>query len=507
MTDRPSVAIIGGGISGLTAGIFAIKYGFNATIYERNTSVGGLCTGWNRKGTHIDGCIHWLTESNRGVLHKLWKETGAVDETTNVYHYQIYSQAVRNGKTISFYTNPDKLQEELLKHCESRNDEKLVKLFVKAVRRCKRNALTVEEPFHLWNWWDKLKFIWKIRTIIPVVTKFAKLSIREFADQFQSKDLQYAFRNTLVPDEYSLFSLMSTFGGISSQNSGIALGGSKAMVERMKDNFIALGGTLKLNADVDHIDVQGDIATGVVMKNKNAHVASEGVEKYDYDYIIPACDIHHVLVDLFSNKFTIDTITERDLDKERNPTYSMIMLSLRTKKNLDGVEFNRYVNCREYQILGKTFDTLYMKHFGYDKNLVDQEGHTVVQAIVTTDESMFDALQAMTKEEYKQFKKDVGVQLMAKIYEMDGDMYGQLELLDVVTPVTFTHYVNAYKGTFMTYMLTKNNRQMIIRNNVIPLKNVALAGHWVMVPGGVPIAAMQGKFAAYTIAHAAGLIR
>ena len=57
---KKKIVIIGGGISGLTAGIFALRNGYDATILEKNSSVGGLCTGWNRKGWYIDGCIHQI---------------------------------------------------------------------------------------------------------------------------------------------------------------------------------------------------------------------------------------------------------------------------------------------------------------------------------------------------------------------------------------------------------------------------------------------------------------
>ncbi len=489
MTEKKKVAIIGGGVSGLTAGIYALNYGFDATIYERNTSVGGLCTGWSRKGTYIDGCIHWLTESNRGVLNKLWRETGAIDENTKVYHYDIYSQSVYNGKAVNMYCDCDKLEEEFLRYSVDDNDRKLVKMFVRAVRRCDHNALTVEKPFHLWKLKDTLKFIWKILPIMTVIKKYGKLSIRDFGAQLKSKDLKFCFANSLVPDGYSLFSLMSTFGGIASKNSGTALGGSKAMVERMKDTYLRKGGKLVLRADVQKIEVENDTARGLRMGDGSLVEA---------DYIIPACDLHYVIEKLLDSKYHVPAVDERDEKKAYNPTYSMIMLSFRTKKDLSGIVHNRYVHCKDYDVLGRTYDVVYIKHFGYDKSLTE-DGYTVVQAIVTTSEDQFDKLQAMSKEEYKDFKQRIGEQLHQIILDTEPDTYGDLELLDVVTPMTFTHYVNTYKGTFMTYMLTKDSKQMILRNNMLPVKNIAMAGHWMMVPGGVPIAAMQGKFAAQTI--------
>lgn len=496
MDKKKQVAIIGAGVSGLTAGIYALKYGFDVTIFERNVSVGGLCTGWFRRGSYIDGCIHWLTESNRGVLNQLWRETGAIAPDTQVFHYDVYSQVVYGGKTINFYTNTERLEAELLSFAHSTNDQKLVRIFVKAVSKCKRNALTTNVPYHFWKLPQKLSFIWKIRSIIGVVRNYGKLSIADFARQFDSPELAYAFRNNLVPDEYSLFSLMSTFGGIASANSGTPLGGSKAMVERMKDKFIQLGGSLRLRTDVAEIEVVNNVATGLCL--------ADGT-RFEADYIIPACDLHFTRDGLLGGKYPVPQLAERDELKAENPTYSMILASFRTAKALDGVAHNRYVNCPEYSVLGHKFDVIYIKHFAYDASISADKQTTVVQAIVTTNEDMYDQLAAMQPTDYKEFKRNVGEQLEQIIYQTEADRYGQLELLDVATPLTFTHYVNAYKGTFMTYMFTKNNPQMILHNNLLPLRNVALAGHWMMVPGGVPIAAMQGKFAAQTIARAEGL--
>ena len=38
--------IIGGGISGLSAGIRALEKGYSVDIYEKNANAGGCCTGW-----------------------------------------------------------------------------------------------------------------------------------------------------------------------------------------------------------------------------------------------------------------------------------------------------------------------------------------------------------------------------------------------------------------------------------------------------------------------------
>ena len=43
------VVIIGAGVSGLSAGIYALQAGYSVEIYEKNKMPGGECAGWNRQ--------------------------------------------------------------------------------------------------------------------------------------------------------------------------------------------------------------------------------------------------------------------------------------------------------------------------------------------------------------------------------------------------------------------------------------------------------------------------
>ena len=68
MQQRKTIVIIGAGVAGLSAGIYAEQHGFHAILLEKNPSVGGMCTGWYRKGYYLDGCVHWLTGTKEGTL-------------------------------------------------------------------------------------------------------------------------------------------------------------------------------------------------------------------------------------------------------------------------------------------------------------------------------------------------------------------------------------------------------------------------------------------------------
>ena len=85
-----NVIIIGAGISGLTAGVYAKKSGFNVTILEHHIIPGGLSTSWTRKGYLFEGGMHWLTGSLETLsINKVWKEVGALQENNPIYNTEV----------------------------------------------------------------------------------------------------------------------------------------------------------------------------------------------------------------------------------------------------------------------------------------------------------------------------------------------------------------------------------------------------------------------------------
>ena len=66
------IIIVGAGLAGLTAGIYARQSGFDVTIYESHNIPGGASTSWRRKGYYFEGGLHWLTGSSpKTQLYKL----------------------------------------------------------------------------------------------------------------------------------------------------------------------------------------------------------------------------------------------------------------------------------------------------------------------------------------------------------------------------------------------------------------------------------------------------
>lgn len=77
MAPNGSLIIIGAGIAGLSAGIYARKNGYDVSIFEMHDRPGGMCTSWKRGGYVFDYSIHNLAGTGeRSGLRRVWEELG-----------------------------------------------------------------------------------------------------------------------------------------------------------------------------------------------------------------------------------------------------------------------------------------------------------------------------------------------------------------------------------------------------------------------------------------------
>ena len=98
------IIIIGGGISGLSAGVYGLLSGFEVSIYEKNALPGGECTGWNRKGYHIDNCIHWLTGTRKDTeLYEVWNKVGALGDFVEYAKLESFYSSTYKGQYVLCY--------------------------------------------------------------------------------------------------------------------------------------------------------------------------------------------------------------------------------------------------------------------------------------------------------------------------------------------------------------------------------------------------------------------
>ncbi len=84
---------------------------------------------------------------------------------------------------------------------------------------------------------------------------------------------------------------------------------------------------------------------------------------------------------------------------------------------------------------------------------------------------------------------------------------GQVEMVDVATPLSYERYTGNWQGSSCGWLLTKRTMPLMIlgmRKTLPGLKNFWMAGQWVEPGGSVPVVAMSGRLAVQSICRQDG---
>ncbi len=478
------IIVIGGGIAGLTAGIYAKLYGYDVEIYEKNHEAGGFLTSWYRSGNVIDGCLHWLIGTKEGSrLNKIWQTNGGL-EGVEIVHPNSFYEVLFEGEKLLFYRDEASLRTELLRHCNGENDAYWANAFMDAIVEMGEAVMPCEVPFELnaKPLPPKMSFMRKLRP-------FLSLNVEDFAQKFDSPIMRFAFLNGLVDRHFSMNYLLQTFANFIIGNASLPVGGSHQVRDNLVRKFTALGGKLYPRTPVQEIVVEGNRATGILANG----------EFRSADYVIPACDMHYTFQTLLGGKFGTP-YQGFDDDKSEYPTYSFIIASFKTKRSFKKDEIAAVHKVEKYTLFGKTYDALSLRQYGYADGFI-HDGYTTVSVMLPTYEEDYEYLKGLTKAEYAAFKAHFAQIFKSKL----EDVYdAEFELIDTLTPLTYERYNHSYKGSFMTYALQSRKPQSLRSALIDGLDNVVLANQWLFMPGGTPVAVIVGKFALQHVLHKDG---
>ena len=482
------VIIIGAGISGMTAGIYAANNGFDVTIYEKHSIPGGECTGWKRDGVFIDGCAHWIVGVNPKVqLYKLWEFIGAFNKDTKIFKTEYLNKFDIDGEIVTFYSDLKKLKNELLRI--GPNDKKIINKFIKAVKAYQHVSIPIKKPMDLMNPFDYMVMGLKLLPMARAYYKYTHITIDEFASKCKSKILAETFRRTFDPS-YNVHSLLYVMQALSQWDAGVVEGGSLKMALDIAKRFKDLGGKFVYNANVEKIVTKDNLATGIIVNN----------EFVEADYIIPTCDMHYTLFNLLDNKYTTEFYKKRFENIKEYALQQTVFCSYKLSGNNDNINTMVNIKIKPINIADSIIDSISIRCHKYDSSL--NNGYSTITVMIPILDVSYNYFKNLNREDYEKAKIKIGNIILNEVinyYKINKD---DIKLIDVATPLTYERYLNAYRGSYMSFITTNTNDKLMDTGLLDGLDNVFMAGQWVMPPGGLPIALFTGKHAAYRVSRA-----
>lgn len=109
------IVIVGGGIAGLCAAVYAQRSGYQAEVLEMHTMTGGLAMSWHRHGYTFETCLHWLVGSKPGSdFNRMWREVCDIDQLQFMDPVEFVRMEDEHGQSLPISTNVNQLEKELL---------------------------------------------------------------------------------------------------------------------------------------------------------------------------------------------------------------------------------------------------------------------------------------------------------------------------------------------------------------------------------------------------------
>jgi phytoene dehydrogenase-like protein len=473
------VVIVGAGIAGLTAGVYALQSGFDVTIYESHSIPGGASTSWRRKGYLFEGGMHWLTGSSPGSpLNKLWRNIGALDDTTPIYYGKPFLTSEYNGQTVHLYRDVEKLMQHLTSI--SPEDEKEIIRLVKDIKKFAKVTMPITDIKGVRVKEKSGMSIFTLLGMIPAFMRmsyYAKQTVQEYLLRFKSPLLQQLLQ-TITTEDYLSVAMIFTLATLCSGDGGYSEGGSLAMAKRIADKVEALGGTIKYRTHVSKVPVKDYTAAGVVI----------GDTEIFADAVIVTQDTRAAIDTLFDTP-----ISEPWAEKMRKNTTPIlnIFISIGVEADLSDLPERIFFNLdkpllcggQEKRILGIN---RYPGYKGYAPS-----GCTAITSALIGDTYDF-WKQCKDNGTYEAEKQKLAERFIEILGNKWPQIKGKIAIWDVATPLTYERYLHSYKGSWMS-LLEKGSTMESYPTKPEKIKNLYFAGQRLTPPGGLPVAAETGR--------------
>lgn len=494
--DRKKVIIIGGGISGMTTGIYLQINGYDTEIVEKNANYGGACTGWERKGCYIDGCIHWMTGVNPGSsYYDLWRDTHAITDDTEIYFQEDFAFFdFGGGRSFTVWADADKLEKELVAFAPE--DEKEIRRFCKLVRRFQRIEGPVNKPVDQMGLGQLLKVAFTMGGDLYWVSKMSKISCSDYAKKFKNKDLRSFFEGYMAPG-YNLMSMLYMLAHVTAHNGGIPIGGSKPLTDRMAARYTSLGGKFRLASEVEKVRIEDNRAIGVELKSG---------EFLPADRIVSSTAAEHCLKKLLGGRYAVKKIDERLADMKNYPIYTYSTVVFKCTADVSDKPLGAHLHLDDPIVFDRAYNGVTFRNYSYDKTMKRPDGSVVIQAGILGGDGMYYWWKDRQNDGTYRAEKEAFGQ---KMLELAGRKYPEfadkLEVIDVITPCTYERYLNSRHGSFQGFVHTSEGKTLSEKGVIKGLDNFLLSGQCIFHSGGMPPAAITGRFAAQRICKKDGV--
>ena len=502
MDSSYDVAIVGGGIGGLTCGSYLVTRGCKVLIIEKEPKLGGYVTSFNRRGFRFDGGAEGLLGCGENGYLRRWLSELGLPDVIRFKRIDPLEFVQIPGMRFPIHADLSKFQEELYRLLPDEK-EGISKFFDNMLKMADEIGRGADRPPK--GPLEMMKYAVKY----PTLTNFygrKHMSFQDVIDEYvQDVRLKivlglYCVWLGIPPWKVPCPVAASILDDVYRKGNYYPEGGMGSLVEQMTKTYVKNGGSLLLRTTVSKILVEDGRAVGV---------ETEDGRRISSKHVVSNADCKQTFLGLVGEEH----LKQEFLDhiKSIQPSISGVLVFLGVDTDLSDYPshisygdnpdtFKILERIRLNPVDGPIEDNIPGLAIRISSNLEPSyapKGKSSVVLLALTPYNYRDNWKTGPKRErtseYRELKKEVAKRLVRMAENAIPDLGEHIEVIDIATPLTFERYSWQEKGGWYGPAMDQD-----LPSQNTPIANLILAGSNT-IGAGVPRAMLSGRQAAKRI--------
>lgn len=492
------VAIIGGGLGGLTAGCLLQASGARCTIYEQRPAPGGVATTLLGPQFTVDAGVAWLSGFDGPTPARgLYAQLGLLDrgllepEETLVRFVE-----AATGRRIDVTRDLDRLETDLV--ALAPDDAPALHAFLEGARAFAQfdaAPLTLGNAPELDGLVNRFAVGWRARPVRRWVASppWSDTSVDAWSATLRSAFVRDVLRALAGPSAPPWCAMMR-LGQHARGGTARVRGGGRALVAALAERFSKLGGALRTDARVARIELEGGRATAVTLAHGEELAADAVVSTAD------PWQTHGAL------------LGGHDLDEETAVriadgaiAWPTAFVHLVVEDELPDAPWRAHLLLREPWLVGDhAVRDLPLRYLRAGEGGTPP-GHTTIQLAVETTWEWWNDDDEKSQAILDVRRTALVTHCLSHLGALHPGVGRKVRRAEVLTPDVFHAATGAHQGITAAWLVTPDTLRRPLPRRLPGLANVYTAGHWGAV-GPCALAAMHAaRQAARLLCSDAGL--
>ena len=442
-----NLSIIGGGISGLCTGIYALKKGFKCTIYEKNKYLGGILNE-NINDTYL------IYENE-----DFYKSLGLIDLHLETKPYLTSYKGLYINNDLNEFINNLK--------SKSINDIKNIEKLEEDLIKASKYKFNYDYALDLLGFIEKTKKLLANNQSAALIKKYSKISVNDYFKSFYDEDIKTLFLN-IIPNNYPVY-ILFIYLSLYFNSKLLVLKDKNELIKSLSNYYLSLGGIINTNTEIKKINLH-HMKVESIYTNDDKNIKT--------DIVVYCADPYFLFTRLLDNKFNDRKFMLRYEDYKAYPLTSTMQIKYNLKAN-EKLEEEFILKLDAFKIASSIINYLKIKV---------KDNYLYVNLFINNDDYRYFKILSKDKRTYEKELDNIQSICSKAIVSGIKNTYGidiKLSLADLYSPLEFEDKYKRYQANISGFGISLGGEMYISDGRLSAIKSLYISNGFLNSPSNI----------------------